>query len=369
MKKKILFFHFDLKGGGAEKVLVNLVNNLDQNKYDITVQTLFGVGTHIKELNKDIHFKYLFKKQFRGLPKFLKLFNPALIHKLIIKEKYDLEIAYLETAPTRIISGCKDNNTKKIAWVHSILSKRPKTYRSIQEMAICYRNFDKIVCVSKSVLESFDKLLQEKFPTCVVRNLVDYNHIIYLSKENVSFPEDGKLKIIFIGKLIKSKGAFRLLKILHELFLAGLNNWHLYYLGIGDQQQIIEESIMKWGMQKIVTLLGYQDNPYKFISKMDLYVCASYSEGYSTAATEATILGIPTITTRCGGMDEIFNKGEYGMIVENDDTSLKDGIIQLLNNPQLMFFYKSQASIRKKIFDSKIILKENEAIFDSLLNE
>ena len=67
MKKKILFFHFDLKGGGAEKVLVNLVNNMDKSKYDITVQTLFGVGTHVKELNKDIHFKYLFKKQFRGL--------------------------------------------------------------------------------------------------------------------------------------------------------------------------------------------------------------------------------------------------------------------------------------------------------------
>ena len=51
---KILFFIHDLKHGGAEKVLVNLVNNMDYEKFDITVMTLFNEGVHIKNLNKNI---------------------------------------------------------------------------------------------------------------------------------------------------------------------------------------------------------------------------------------------------------------------------------------------------------------------------
>ena len=53
---KILFFIHDLKHGGAEKVLVNLVNNMDYEKFDITVMTLFNEGVHIKNLNKNIKY-------------------------------------------------------------------------------------------------------------------------------------------------------------------------------------------------------------------------------------------------------------------------------------------------------------------------
>lgn len=370
MKKKILFFHFDLKGGGAEKVLVNLVNNMDKRKYDITVQTLFGVGTHMKELNKDIHFKYLFKKQFRGLPLILRLFSPTLLHKLLVKEKYDLEVAYLETAPTRIISGCKDPNTKKIAWIHIVLFKKPRTYRSINEMKECYKKFDKIVCVSKNVQESFEKLVkQEGLPYCIVRNLIDSNHIINSSKENVELTNDGKLRLIYIGRMIESKGAFRLLKLLHELLQDGYHNWHLYYLGTGHQIEDIKEYINNCKLNNIVTLLGYQENPYKYIAKMDLYICASHAEGYCTAATEATILGVPTLTTNCGGMKEIYNNGEYGLIVDDEDSALKEGIINFLSNPQLLSYYKLQANKRAAFFESQTILRENEDLFDAITNE
>lgn len=370
MKKKILFFHFDLKGGGAEKVLVNLVNNMDKSKYDITVQTLFGVGTHVKELNKDIHFKYLFKKQFRGLPLLLRLFPPALLHRLIIRNEYDIEVAYLENTPTRIVSGCNNPKTKKIAWIHSMLFKKPKTYRSIHEMTECYMKFNKIVCVSNNVRESHENFIQHKnLPYCIVRNYIDSKHIINCAKDNVELINDGKLRIIFIGKLIESKGALRLLKLMHELFQNGYDNWHLYYLGIGEQMEDIKESIKIWNLQNIVTLLGYQDNPYKFIAKMDLYICASHAEGYCTAATEATILGIPSLTTNCGGMKEIYNNGEYGLIVDNTDNALKEGIRKFLHDPQLLSYYKSQAIKRASYFESQTILKENENLFDSILNE
>ncbi len=59
--EKILFFIPNLMHGGAEKVLVNLVNNLDRDKYNITLQTIFDVGVNKQYLKEDINYKYVFK--------------------------------------------------------------------------------------------------------------------------------------------------------------------------------------------------------------------------------------------------------------------------------------------------------------------
>ena len=116
---KVLFFIHDLMHGGAEKVLVNLVNNMDSDKFDITVMTLFNEGVHIKNLNPNITYKYVFRKSFRGNSKLLSIFSPKLLHKLFIKDEYDIAVSYLEGSCTRIISGCNDDNVKKFAWVHT----------------------------------------------------------------------------------------------------------------------------------------------------------------------------------------------------------------------------------------------------------
>lgn len=370
MKKKILFFHFDLKGGGAENVLVNLLNNLDKKKYDITLYTLFGVGVNLNKLNKDIHFKCLFKRQFRGLPRLLRFFSPSLLHKLLIREKYDLEIAYLETTPTRIVSGNNDKNTKKIAWVHTTLSHIPKSYNSKSEFISCYKNYDKIVFLSTTAKETFFKLTGiYNWSTAIVRNYIDSERIVNLTRSTSPIlKNDGKLRIVHFGRLTEIKGALRLIKILNKIHQAGVNSWHLYYLGTGSEQTQIETYVKQHNLCEIVTLLGYQNNPYAYMKFMDLNVCASYVEGYSTAATEATILGIPTLTTNCSGMKEIFADGEYGMIVENDDQAIMNGLQSLLTNPDLLHYYKSQAKKRSLYFDSSRILKENESFIDSELN-
>ena len=118
MKIKVLFLIFDLGGGGAEKVLVQLVNSLPADKYDITVQTIFNVGPNKISLKPHIHYKYIFNKQFRGMRFLNRILSPKLLHRLFIREHYDIEIAYLEGVPTRVISGCANPMTKKYAWVH-----------------------------------------------------------------------------------------------------------------------------------------------------------------------------------------------------------------------------------------------------------
>ena len=124
MKTKILFFNFDLGNGGAEKVLINLLKCLDYQKYDVTLYLLFKHGINLSSLPSNVKLKYLFNRApFRGIIHLLKLLSPKALHKLLIKEKYDIEIAYLEGAPTRIISGCPDRDTKLFSWIHTQAGK------------------------------------------------------------------------------------------------------------------------------------------------------------------------------------------------------------------------------------------------------
>ena len=117
-KKKILFLIHDLGQGGAEKVLVNLVNNINRNEFDISVTVLFGGGINEQFLKPDIKFKAVWPKMIPGNSKLMKLVSPKQLHKIVVKENYDIEVSYLEGPSARVISGCQNKNTKLISWIH-----------------------------------------------------------------------------------------------------------------------------------------------------------------------------------------------------------------------------------------------------------
>lgn len=158
-KIKILFFHFDLGYGGAERVLVNLLNNLDKDKYDITLLTLFHYGIAAKDLDKSIRWKWVLdRKPFRGITYLLRLFSPEFLHRRIIREKYDIEIAYMEGAPSRIISACPYEDTKKFAWIHVQIDNFRSffhPFRSKKEVVTSYNRLDGIAGVSEYIVEDF----------------------------------------------------------------------------------------------------------------------------------------------------------------------------------------------------------------------
>lgn len=367
-KRKILFFHFDMKGGGAENVLVNLVNNLNRDKYDITVQTIFGVGPYIDKLAPHIHYKYIFKKQFSGFTKLQKLISPKILHKLFIKEKYDLEIAYLETSPTRIVSGCPHSETKLMAWLHITINEFP-WFRSKKELQQVYSKFDKVVSVSKDVQSKFiESSGINNLPFCIQRNVVDTNFIKSQAKKSIEIDIDkSKINLFYIGRFVPAKDPIRLLRALKNIKAHGHENWHLYFLGKGELENEIKSYVSENKLNEFVSLLGFQSNPYKFIEKMDLYICSSHAEGYSTAATESLILGIPVFTTNCGGMDEILENGKYGIIVPDDDSEFEKGLEDILINPSKMKHFKMMSIKRGPFFETKQIIAENENLIDYVL--
>lgn len=367
---KVLFLIHDLGQGGAEKVLVNLVNNLDLNKFDVTVISLFAGGVNEQFLSRNITYKTIYNRMIRGNSKLMKLLSPKNLHKLYIKDTYDIEISYLEGPCARIISGCNNKNTKLVSWIHveqHTMDALCKPFRSKNETNKCYNKFDRVICVSEYVKNDFISILNYRKPCDVIYNTIETDQIVKLSKENIDIKfEENNINLIAVGTLKRSKGYNRLLSVVNKLIHEGINI-KLYVLGIGPLKDEMLKYIKEQNIAENVILIGYDVNPYKYVAKADLFVCASYSEGFSTAATESLIVGTPVCTVDVSGMKEMLGKNnEYGIVTENNEEALYEGIKMLaLNNP-LLKYYKKKAEERGKFFMKKNTVKAVEEMLGLL---
>ena len=364
---KLLFLIHDLGHGGAEKVLVNLVNNMDPQQFDITVMALFGGGVNEQFLKPHIRYQTVFQRPFRGNSHIMKLLSPGMLHKLFIRERYDIEISYLEGPSARIISGCPDPDTKLVSWIHveqHTVKRAAVSFRSYGESLRCYSRFHRTVCVSEYVMKDFLSIYPTLDYVSVLYNTNETAQIIEKSAQPVDIRQDA-FCWCGVGKLLPSKGFDRMLRIQKRLLDSGYQT-HFYALGEGKQRAELEAMAQELGITDNVTFLGYQTNPYKYVAKCDLFVCASHAEGFSTAATEALIVGTPVCTVEVSGMKEMLGENdEYGFVTENDEDALYQGIKKLLDTPDLLEHYRRQAALRGKDFRTEETVK---AVEEMLLN-
>ena len=354
---KVLFLIPNLAHGGAEKVLVNLANNMDKTKFDVTVQTLFDVGG--------------FKRMPRGNTYVMKLFSPEKLYKYFIRDNYDIIVSYLEGPTARIVSGCTNPNTKLVSWIHIEQHTKElasKSFRSYKEALDCYSKFDRTVCVSDTVKDDFESIFDTKKPVEVLYNTNESEKIKKLSDEkvdDVNFSKD-IINIISVAKIVPSKGYDRLMKIHKKLIEKNIKN-HIYILGIGEEKEKYEKYLAENNLTDTFTFLGYRDNPYKYVKKADLYVCSSRREGFSTAVTEALIVGTPVVSTNCSGAYELLGENnEYGIVTENNEDALYEGIKKMLTTPDLLEAYAAKAKERGKAFSTEKTVKAVEEMLESL---
>lgn len=367
---KILFLIHDLGRGGAEKVLVNLVNHIDRTKFDISVTALFGGGVNEQFLAPDIKFRTVFPKNIPGNSKLMKLLSPEQLHKMCVKEHYDIEVSYLEGPSARVIMGCPFTDTKKICWIHvehHTLDKVSSCFRNEKEALQCYNGFDKIICVSEYVKKDFVALTDIKVPCEVVYNTVESDKIREQSKAPIDLAfSSATVNLIAVGTLKESKGYNRLFTIVNRLKQNGFNI-HLYVLGDGPQKEELAKLISDLSLSEQITLLGYDTNPYKYVSKADVFICSSFAEGFSTAATEALIVGTPVCTVDVSGMKEMLGENnEYGIVTDNTDEALYEGIKSLLADPELLALYKQKAVERGKMFNTENTVQAIQELFEEL---
>lgn len=371
MKKKILFFTNGLYGGGAEQILLTLLTHIDYTLFNITLYSLTKDDV-TKEYPEQIHYNYIFhpisdqdncwrRITKKIINKFKHLiyhhFSAKLFYALFVKGNYDTEVAFIEGYATRIVSGSNNKRSKKIAWVHTDLKNNHWTtiaYRSCQEEQESYQQFDEVTSVSLDVKTSFDLLFSHPNST-VTYNPIDENKIKLLADKSINpicWLEQG-LIMVTMGRLVPQKGYDRLLPIIKRLKDEGFR-FSLNILGEGTDREKLEQYIKQHHLETCVRLSGFHTNPYPYLAKADLFVCSSRAEGYSTVITEALILGLPIITTRCAGMQELLGEnGEFGLIVDNNGTSLYEGLKTLLPSNTCLMHYKQKSQEKGRQFALK----------------
>ena len=304
----------------------------------------------------------------------MKLFSPKQLFRHYVKEKYDIIVSYLEGPSARIVSGCPDDGTKLISWTHveqHTVKVASQAFRDANEAQKCYSRFDKIICVSKDVASDFRSIFQLSNRPEVIYNTINSDEIRLKSSETIDnffFPEN-EYKLIGVGKLMPNKGFDRLLHIHERLSKNDHIPVHTFLLGQGAEYNRLDQWVKSRGLADTVTFLGYQKNPYKYVAACDLFVCSSYAEGFSTAATEALIVGTPVITTRVSGMEEMLGDNEYGIITENEEKALYQGIKDMLLIPGRLKHYKQKAQERGISFNTSQTVRAVENMLESIMQK
>ncbi len=367
---KILFFIETLEGGGAEKVLRDLVNHMDQSKFAITVQTVWPCDAS-KLLAPGIRYKTTYRaKNKLNRQRYRAEAELGILYRLHIKDDYDIECAYLEMGPTKVMAASTNKKAKKLAWVHCDLTKKISDLRSFSEKAArWYKKYDQIVCVSQSVKESFDELFHNQFDSTVLYNVIDDETI--REKAELLLPDDvqkRRFTVLSVGRLSKQKNYMRLLRAHQRLLDEGLEH-DLWILGEGLERAKLERFVNENGLQNSVWMPGFVDNPYPFMREADLLACSSVYEGYSTFMTEGVILGKAIVTTDVSGVHELLGDSEYGLIVENDDEAFFQGMKRMLQDANCRDGYAAKAYCRGMQFSAEYLTKQSEEFFEKLLSD
>lgn len=359
MKKKILFIPYTISlGGGAENIFVTLVNNLNFDKYDISVLEIEHFD--LKELPLSSKIKRLpplitpsDKKTKRKILLEMIEKRPKIIHDIFDLNGYDIVIAWTLSYPTLLSSF---SHATTVIWIHGLAANL--VFPASQEAAIV--KSDIIVTISKQTQKSF----QDLFPNytgiqTLIYNAIDTERCTKLANEQVSFDfiKNEFPILIAIGSLDKNKNFSLIIRTLYELKACGIQ-CNLLILGagnsiLGDEKKSLQPLSKQLKVEESVYFLGYKQNPMPYIKHADILCLSSFSEGFPTVVCEAMALGKPFITTPVSGSsDELADNERCGLIAGYDEKEYAQKIALLLNDKNL--YHKMSRNCIERIKDFSV---------------
>ena len=300
--KKIAIFSNNLSVGGIQKSLYNLLRNIDYSKYEIDLYLMNKENFYKDNLPKQLNMYYL--KKHNSLHKFL----PFSLNRLIYKyegnnKKYDISIDFDGYQQITAINAIKCNAKKHVMWIHNNMLEKKKHEKKFRVLFYFSKDknkyFDEYVGVSNGVIEPFkiaSKL--DEINYTIIPNIIDTDEIYEKIKEDCELELDNiKYNVCSLGRVCKAKGFDNLIKYLNDLRNLR-EDFHFYLIGDGEEMPKIKKLVSLYKLEKYVTLLGTQKNPYKYMNKMDGFILTSRYEGQGMVLLEAKALGLELFVTK-----------------------------------------------------------------------
>ena len=393
--KQVLFVINTLGCAGAETAMIEMIRNMDPEKYKISVFVLLNQGEMIhrlpdtvtvlnkqfpdssglsregkRELNRYL-FSHLFQKGsiWKNLPYVLRGFFAMFRKGRILPDKllwrvmsdaaprftvhYDMAIAYLEGGSTYYAADHVSAD-RKAAFVHIDYEKAGYTPQLDRG---CYDSFDRICPVSDEVREHFLTVYpQYENKTKVFHNMIDTSKIREGAEKAGGFEDDfDGVRLLTVGRLTAQKAYETAVEAMRLLRERGRNvRW--YVLGEGEERKPLEKKIREYGLERDFLLLGAKENPYPYYKQCDIYVHATRFEGKSIAIQEAQALGCTIIASDCPGNREQIVDGIDGKMCPLSAEGICDAVCELLDNKEVCIAYGKMA--QKKELSEKSQLTE-----------
>jgi len=374
-QQKLLFIMPSMVAGGAERVLINLLNLIDMDKYSVDLVVIEKKGKLWDAVPDHVNKKLLFPNALisKAGAFLLRTYRNDIIFRFFsrsIKGEYIAAFSFLDSVYSEFLFYNRAKIDRRIAVIHSsykTYSNKSKFIKGgYKEMMIeRYSKMDTIVTVSHESLEQFKELFGVFPDMRVLYNPINNRDISNNSVKN--FPVElleTTFNFIAVGSLLPVKG-YDLLIEACSILKNKLDGFKVFILGEGYLKEDLQKQIDKNDLNNHVKLQGFESNPYSWMKQADALLMTSKAEGLPTVLCESLILGTPSIVPDVPGCREVIDYGKYGIMYERNATALADKMETLIKDKELYAFYQEKAKQRAQIFDDKKVLERYYEIFQN----
>jgi glycosyltransferase involved in cell wall biosynthesis len=376
----VVFVMTSLAGGGAEKILIHILDQMDRDKFRIKLFVRVKEGIFMKEIPSDVSVKYGIH-----LPKFLNNSKLPFLVKLLrlpIKKALfnvqnwlmwyefkpfardsDVIVGFLEQESTYLSAKAGKKLSKKcIGWIHIdlIMHLNDKNKKKSEKS---YSDMDKVIACSNKAWNSAVKLYPFLKPKMqMIYNPIDLDKVRSMSLEPVNEYDFDGINIIAAGRLEKQKG-FEYLIQAHKMLLDLGMKHRLIILGEGSELPNLQKLAYRLGVEGSVRMPGYLNNPYSWIARADVFALSSRYEGLCNIIIESLAVGTPVVSANCpGGPSEILSDGEFGLLFEVGDVDgMAASLMKMLEDPELRDGFIAKGFDRAERFSTKWIMTDIES--------
>lgn len=371
-KVKVLFFIYQMGGGGAARTLLNILNHLDRTVFTPILVTLNFNGAYEGDLKSDVTLIKLATKRLRGsiLP----------LARIIRRENIDIVFSTIPNVNTIAILSrwLSFTNAKNIIREADNLGGEFLTNLKLRCFGLIYKRSNQIISLSEGVKENLVKRYGIKPKDIrVIYNPVDLKNIEAKIKQGLIAPEHETLfdttdkVIITAGRLVEQKDHHTLLRAF--AIVRNRIKSRLIILGEGPLKEELSQQAVDLNIEDDVHFIGFQNNPYAYFKRADLFVLSSKHEGFSHVIVEALATGTPVVATDCpSGPAEVLHYGEYGRLCEvGNPEEMADQIFKVLtHHPDGQATEVIANGYRRALdFDVNKIVKQYEQMFIETLNQ
>ena len=354
--KELLIVNNNMKVGGVQKSLCNLLWSLDPTEYRVTLLLFSETGAYLDELPPTVQvieetgpFRLFGKSQneYTGmdavrrtcLALICRFFGRDAAVRLMRKHqpvagRYDCAISFLNNGPKELLYGgaqdyvlyCTEAD-RKVLFLHSDYDRSGSHYPENDRAVV---QFDTVAACSEGCRRAFVAAMPDQAERCVaVRNCHRYDEIRRLAEERIEPYDSNAVHAVTVARMTPRKGVDRAIRAVAKARQAG-HPLVLHVVGDGPQRSALQQLAEELAVTEWVIFHGEKSNPYPYIKQADFMLLTSYHEAAPMVIEEARYLGVPILSTEIISTKEMVTEAQAGWVCDNDQTAIDEMLCRVL---------------------------------------